>query len=149
MIENTMLIYFIKALFLNVKHFALHFSKYFARLALANQEPHPTDHKIFIDTLLITLSMINTVNAPMYDFSMKGRNSGTIVFTSYAESVEALAKSLDSLDHIESYPIKDTLIIVCKSLLFMIEQYIYNNSIRNFESLVIERYADIRKRSLS
>lgn len=141
-------IYYQSTLF-KLKHFTLHFSKYFARLAQSDRTVAPTNHKIMIDTLLITLSTINAVNAPVQDVNLKGRNTGIIVFTSYAASVEALAKSVDSLDHVESYPIKDTIIQVCKDLLFIVEQYIYNYSIQDFESLVINRYAEIRKIRLS
>lgn len=133
-------IYYQSTLF-KLKHFTLHFSKYFARLVLDVEE---VNTKNIVDTLIITLSMINSLNAPVQEFNLNGANNDIHIKESYAKVLENLAKSVDSLDHIESYPTKDTLIKCCQQLLDIVEQYIYMHSLTNFELILIDRYRQIR-----
>lgn len=128
-----------------LKHFALHLSKYFARLILVDRPLND----IFVDTLLITLSLTNTLNARVDEFSYEGSNSNISVQREFAKVIEDLSKSLDSIDHIEVHNSREVLNCIPDRLLKIIQQYIYNYQILDFETLVNQRYFYIRTQRLS
>lgn len=128
-----------------LKHYALHLSKYFARLIL-NERPL---NDIFVDTLLITLSLTNTLNARVEEFTYEGEDHHILVQKEFAKVIEDLSKSLDSIDHIEVHNSREVLNGIPERLLKIIQQYIWNYQIIGFETLVNQRYFYIRTQRLS
>lgn len=126
-------------------HFSLHYSKYFSRIVLNDYVPLI----LMVDTLLITLSLINTLTCYVDDVDLqKGISSKNNLIKSYAVAVEKIAKALDSQDHLENYSIRSTLEEVPNLFLILIQNYISQNNIENFEEQILKRYQTIRNKRL-
>lgn len=67
--------------------------------------------KIMIDTMLISLSFANSLSVVVVDDIdiLNGFKSDALIHVEYANTLQKLAKALDSLDHIERFPIREKL----------------------------------------
>lgn len=128
-----------------LKHFALHFSKYFARYSLGIRQ-----EECIINTLLIGLSYINTLKCSVPDIDLvNGRSTDTAIKDRFAYIVLDIAKALDSLDHVESHPSREQLESVAVHILLLVESYIHINSITDFETKLLLQYQKIADKRLA
>lgn len=140
-------IYYQTTLF-KLKHFALHYSKYLSKLVL----DECNTKQIMIDTLLITLSVANTLQCPVYDVDLVKGMVDTYqeptILKRYARAVGLVTKALDAVDHIERYNPRDHLEEIPNMMLELIQVYINKFDIKDFETDVLLRYQTIRDKRI-
>ncbi len=137
------------------KHYTLHFTKYFTKYC--NIMWTETDDviiiekqkQIMIDTMLISLSFANSLSVVVDDIDiLNGFKSDALIHVEYANTLQKLAKALDSLDHIERFPIREKLDEVPPELIKIVATFIYQNNIKDFEHEMMKRYQMVRDKRL-
>ena len=106
--------------------------------------------KIMIDTMLISLSFANSLSVVVVDDIdiLNGFKSDALIHVEYANTLQKLAKALDSLDHIERFPIREKLDEVPPELIKIVATFIYQNNIKDFEHEMMKRYQMVRDKRL-
>src|SRR5665213_2525490 len=104
-------------------HFTLHFAKYHGRLVYASRTgDQKLIHRVLTDSLIIALAAANAMNLSLQQHfvlnpsvSPKGQSGRELnevrrnLLFEFAEIVGNMAKSCEVLDHLESYPSRETL----------------------------------------
>ncbi len=105
--------------------------------------------KIMIDTMLISLSFANSLSVVVDDIDiLNGFKSDALIHVEYANTLQKLVKALDSLDHIERFPIREKLDEVPPELIKIVATFIYQNNIKDFEHEMMKRYQMVRDKRL-
>ena len=106
--------------------------------------------KIMIDTMLISLSFANSLSVVVVDDIdiLNGFKSDALIHVEYANTLQKLVKALDSLDHIERFPIREKLDEVPPELIRIVATFIYQNNIKDFEHEMMKRYQMVRDKRL-
>ena len=106
--------------------------------------------KIMIDTMLISLSFANSLSVVVVDDIdiLNGFKSDALIHVEYANTLQKLVKALDSLDHIERFPIREKLDEVPPELIKIVATFIYQNNIKDFEHEIMKRYQMVRDKRL-
>ena len=108
---------------------------------------------IWIDTMLISLSMANTLNVLVPDVNLidgihTDKSYKDLVNKSFSNTLYTLCKSLDAYDHIENYDIRLKLTESIKDLFILIQMYIHLSGSKFFEARMSARYQFIRDKFL-
>ena len=139
-----------------LKHFNLHITKYFTKLVPYTENQSLTNtiiETIWIDTMLISLSMANTLNVLVPDVNLidgiyTDKSYKDLVNKSFSSTLYTLCKSLDAYDHIENYDIRLKLTESIKDLFILIQMYIHLSGSKFFEARMNARYQFIRDKFL-
>lgn len=128
-----------------IKHIVLHFTKYLGKM----QEKPNDDHnaKIYTDIFICCLCMANTLNIQLginNDYQITDVKKFEYL---YSISLGRMAKACEAMDHLESYPYKETLTNELKTIsaLILIK---FKELDLDITELLKKRWSEIEARSI-
>ncbi|WP_339489451.1 hypothetical protein [Pseudomonas sp. EL_65y_Pfl2_R95] len=156
-----------------ITHMVLHLAKYSAKLTVSAFEKNENEFKTtIVDCLIILLSSANIFNSRIYDISLSEQEkdfpdikslAGYLMKADYDKSssdklnylsraitiqVGAMCKAAESLDHLEPYPFRQTLVDSIGRLFKISLAALYMSTDEDLDALFTKRLIAVEKKNI-